>query len=256
MWIDEQLQYISNKGVLPPEMHAEEFFGSLYKESRVKLKGHPLHNQHINYYNHLSEAHRDRTPIHLPSKLFWFRYMKENLICEDQTENNPIPDCVMWIEQPSTPITKDLLSTCVRISQLQPVTDLCMSSVRCRGWPGPIVFNISKCVQSVTLYDCTLPSLTLDHLIHQISELEQMQIYHTWSFGSSLYTDIGRFHAKMFTGGGQKTNMSSVKIKHCNLQSQSLIHLIQQTHRCREIHMEGIRCYDDKTVSVPTLSPG
>ena len=108
----------------------------------------------------------------------------------------------------------------------------------------------------MTLYDCTLPSLKLDHLIHQISELEQMQIYHTWSFGSSLSTDIGRFHVKMFTGGGQKkTNMSSVKIKHCNLQSQSLIHLIQQIYRCKEIHVEGMMGYEDKTVFVPpTLS--
>ena len=82
-WIDEQLQHTRNKGVLLPEMHAEELCRSLYKESRVKLKGHPLQNQHINYYNHLSETHRDTTPIHIPSKFYWFRYMKESLICEE-----------------------------------------------------------------------------------------------------------------------------------------------------------------------------
>ena len=83
MWIDEQLQHTRNKSVLPQEMHAEDFLGSLYKESRVKLKGHPLHNQHINYYNHLSEEYRDTAPIHIPSKFYWFRYMKENITSKD-----------------------------------------------------------------------------------------------------------------------------------------------------------------------------
>ena len=71
---------------------------------------------------------------------------------------------------------------------------------------------------------------------------------------SSPSTNIGRFHVKMSAGGGQTTNMPSVKIKHCNLLSQILIHLIQQIHRCKEIHVEGMMGYDDKAGSVHTLS--
>ena len=247
MWIDEQLQHTRNKGALPPEMHAEESFRSLYKESTFKLTGYPLHNQHINYYNHLSEAHRDTTPIHLPSKLFWFRYMKESITCEDQPKNNTVPDCVMWIEQPSTPVKKALLSTCVRISEIQPVTDLCMSSVRCKGWPASNLFKISESAQSVTLNDCTLPSSTmnpLNNLIHLISDLEPLEIYRIWPHGPS--TDIGCFHVKFSASGGQTTNMASVESKNHTLQKQPLIHLMQG--------IQNVIGHDEETISVHPLT--
>ena len=224
MWINEQLYHTRHKSVLPREMHEEDFFRSLYKESRVKLTGHPLHNQHINYYNHLPEAHRDTTPIYIPSKFYWLRYIKEHIPCGNQPENKAKPDCVMWIEHPSTSVTKALLSTCVRISQNQAVTDLCMSGVRCKGFPEKALyeFNMSECAQSMTMYDCTLPLLTLNHLIHQISGFDQLQIYRIMSKGPrSQSADIGRFHVKMSSHGSQTNIESSVEIKHCDLSYQT-----------------------------------
>ena len=101
-------------------------------------------------------------------------------------------------------------------------------------------------MQSVTLCDRTLPSITLNHLIPQISDLNQLQIYHIWSNKSSLSTDIGRFQVKMSAGGCQRMNK--------NLPSQTLMHLIQQIPRWKEVHMENVASHDDKNTSVHPLS--
>ena len=257
VWINKQLKHVRNKGVLPREMQAEELFKSLYRESLVELPGRPLHNHHINYYNHMSVTNHDLTPVHTPSKFYWFRYMKENITLESHPENRELPDCAMWIETPDTTVTKRLLSTCHRISQLQAVTDLCMSSVR--SWPEADVFCMSKRVQTITLCECTIPSSTVNHLVNLISNLEHLEINRIWQYTHIHSRDIGRFHVKMSEVGrvnaprNETENLSRIEIKDCTLPSRAVIHLIRQIPGWEEIRTEEVRIRDEETLSASDM---
>ena len=107
-------------------------FESLYRESAVPLPGSALHNQHINYYDHISAGPRDTTTVFIPSKLYVFNSMKEVVKLDNKTPETRVKDpgqsesngdpqeCTIWVHYP---LTKNLLSLCETISASQPVTD-------------------------------------------------------------------------------------------------------------------------------------
>ena len=117
---------------------------SLYQESAVPLSGSVLHNQHINYYNHgmddKRKKPRDVTPVFSPSKLYVFKWMKEDVTLDHKTSKMIVTrctssgqsepnsfnnqECAIWIYQPDNSLTKRLLSFFRTISSYQPVTDL------------------------------------------------------------------------------------------------------------------------------------
>ena len=113
---------------------------SLYQESTVPLPGSVLHNQHINYYNHLVDDNEPReTPVFTPSKLYVFGDMEEDVTlghrtpepgvagCTDPGKSEPNrfnnQECAIWIYEPDGSLTERLLSLCRTISASQPVTD-------------------------------------------------------------------------------------------------------------------------------------
>ena len=95
----------------------------LYRESKVLLPGNPLHNDHINYYNHDEDDFwnrpRDTTPPFMPTKLYWFAFVRENIpheveITDEKDEEGASisPNCSICIEKPDKGAASGLLSIC------------------------------------------------------------------------------------------------------------------------------------------------
>ena len=144
-------------------------YETLYKESTIQLPGTALHNQHINFY---SES--DVSPTYLPSKQFVFRSPKTNTIFTilDQKKKQfqrEVPDSVILSTHTDDEFANSLLNTIRRISQMQPIGHLVISDIKSKDIENVEVFNMSKKVQSIHLFNCVLPGLTLDHLLQQIA---------------------------------------------------------------------------------------
>ena len=145
-------------------------FDSLYKESRVQLPGRPLHNQYINYYNHLYAEHT--TPVYKPSQYYRFVGMEKDVVLEE-VQGTEISECAMRVMNPDESVTKSLLKTCHMISEHQAVTDLEMHDVRCESSTAeelPLIRAHARSARLVNLIRCALPMSYLRHILHQLSQ--------------------------------------------------------------------------------------
>ena len=148
----------------------EDLLKSLYTESTVSLPDHPLHNKYINYYNHREDKKKKRpfdTTLYYPSRVYHFWEMKEGVVLRDPLpEATQIPHCAMFIIYPDEAATNTLLSTCSKISNQQPVTDLLMWTVTCYDSTkdAPRMLN----TQSMYLSGCELPDRYLRTILHQL----------------------------------------------------------------------------------------
>ena len=124
------------------EMQVEDYLNSrsidtdlfrwLEAESSVRLVDDPLHNKYINYYNHRYRDDPDTTPVYFPSRLYYFKQMRHEVVLENHLiEGEEIPPCAMSIYRPDAAVTDSLLSICSQISRHQAVTDLWMFKVYC-----------------------------------------------------------------------------------------------------------------------------
>ena len=143
------------------------FFESLYKESKIRLPGTAFRIQHFNYY-----FEDDAEPIYLPSKMFLFQTTKRlrqanTFFLGEEIFNRATVDSIICSNQ--TEDDEGLLNTIRRISKLQPISDLSMFDINCENLPNTDVFYMSNKCRSIVLWDCVLPSRTLDHLVQQIA---------------------------------------------------------------------------------------
>lgn len=160
------------------------FFESLYREAGGRLPGHPLHNPYINYYyHHPYYSPRDCSPVFVPSRLYWFYEMMENVVSDihhKETENSDeIPECKVYICDPKPKARKSLMALMCQITQHQKVTDLFLDTLI---YEDTVQFNLSEKAVSVKLRDCSLPSQMVQHLSEQISRcgtLEIIDLSHT-----------------------------------------------------------------------------
>ena len=158
---------------------------SLYAESKVPLPGHPLHNQHINWYKHMSgESLGDITPIRTPSKLYEFYHVREPIeyaVPDDEQGDEP-PECGMKIYWPA----KSLFTTCRRISERQPVTDLQILGLNCDNLTNVEVPIMSKNTRSLLLIQCNLPvyivSSFVSNILRQLSDCITLQMLQLLQF--------------------------------------------------------------------------
>ena len=156
----------------PPDKRIVE---AIFHEAGLGVPKNLFHNQWINHYNHEDDDEmkrpRDTMAVQIPSKLYLFDYIKEN-VCEvkERKGNEDTRNCEIRIYKPDASAAKNLLQIICRISQLQSVTDLHLDWVECRYLQEPVLLNLSKFAQSVTLKRCNLPPKTLNHLIEQISQ--------------------------------------------------------------------------------------
>ena len=156
---------------------------SLYIESEIQLPGHPLHNQHINYYNFFGDDReirsRDTTAIYFPSKLYVFRNIKHDIVLgpEHREQEADIPECTLMISfhNPDEAVKQNLLSICQVIMRNQAIKDLFVENVKPTDLPQKFAFNISNYIQLLCLERCDIPSQTLNHLMEQINECRALR---------------------------------------------------------------------------------
>ena len=138
-----------------------ELFVEMYREATVPLTGMPGHNSHLNWYNHfrhynVPDKPLDTAAVHIPSKLFWFTYMATDVIprIKIASQDQKVQDCVIYIEQPSLKVTKNLLSICQRICQVQLISDLFVNKVSGRHRTEDDTFVMSRHAQTVWIHQC------------------------------------------------------------------------------------------------------
>ena len=179
--------------ILQGRDRSQKLFKSLYFKSTVPLPGQPLQNQHINYYNHREDDRkkrpRDRTPIHIPSKLYMFHEMMEDV--PQSRENfgkSEITESSMWIAEPDVAVVNGLLETCFKISQDQPVAHLRMSKVNVNVADASgigDVFNLSENIQFLNLRESQNPkysaTTTVKGSIHSNSRSTWYYYWQRWT---------------------------------------------------------------------------
>ena len=84
-------------------------------------------------------------------------------------------DSIIFLTQTKDRSSKSLLNTIHRISQLQPISDLWIYSINCEDVENIEVFKMSNKAQSIHLWNCILPSRTMDNLLEQISTSDTLK---------------------------------------------------------------------------------
>ena len=197
---------------------------SMFREAGLPVPKNPLHNEWINYYNHDSIKHT--TLVYVPSRSYMFYIMKAKVSCNIQHGHSGIPECTMSILFPDKAVSKNLLSVCHRICQLQAVRNLYMSGVRCEDLPEPCVFTLSKNTESLTIYDCTLPTQTLSHLIQQINGCNALQKLNLSC--TNLTGLLLRFIPDPHPG---LPHLEMLELYHIALNKEDLKHLLSIAHK-------------------------
>ena len=149
---------------------------AMFREAGLKMPKDLLHNQWINYYDHNEGLLRDRTPIYVPSRLYWFKDMEAKVSCNIQHGNTEKPECTISINFPHVIVTKNLLSTLHRICKHQAIRDLNMWGVKCEDLQEPHVFTLSKNAESLRIMLCELPLETMSHLMQQINRCNLLHV--------------------------------------------------------------------------------
>ena len=139
----------------------------LYAESKVQLPGCALHNKHINYYNH-KKGSRDTTQVYTPSKMYVFKEMKTNILCQIEQEVK-LPECILVVKEPDAAVTNSLLMACQQICENQAIVDLRLDGVNCKYHSDSDVFVLSKNAQSLVVHGCILPLQPLHQLMYKLS---------------------------------------------------------------------------------------
>ena len=246
-----QMWIIENANLSVRKYHDTSLLQSLYTEGQ--LPGHPLHNQHINCYNHYQEGENiprdiDVTPMFVRSKHYDFFCLSEDISCDfrPRTQETEIPDFTIRISMPNETVSKSLLTNCGKISQSQGLTKLQLFHVVCVDLPEPNVFNLSTHVQSLIVKECTLPSQTLNHLIQQIDGWTLIYMRDVKEMnGKTVYVhDL----SVRFAMSGE----SSFGLYNNRLPSKTLSHLIEQINGSRTLNK--IVFEDTNLKDVPSLS--
>ena len=182
LWLERNLDIMRSGSVRSVD---KDLFKSLYTESRVELPYKPLHNPWLNY------CQGSDTQVDIPSRFYWFERLSVDVVCNIDTREEIPQECAVHIEvfypvvnAPYSVITS-VLSACRTISQLSPISDLSVKprllwtelrykklreKLICLDEIEPDVFNLSRQAVSVQLWNCTLPSPVMNHLLHQVSE--------------------------------------------------------------------------------------
>ena len=144
---------------------------SLYTESTFPLHGHPLRNNHINYYNYRKDdkiTQIDTNPIYTPSKLYLFCSLRENVTLDTANGNQETEpkDCAMFIDGVDDSVNDSILLNAQRISKQQPISDLLIQNMRCdfTTAEAPTLSN----VRSLIVANCVVPVSFLKNIMHQL----------------------------------------------------------------------------------------
>ena len=154
-------------------------FESMYHDSPIELPGTPLHNKHINWYDHqqVGGTFRDDSPVYVPSKLNVFSEVKDlvyHTACK-HTENPELSQCVIYINYPDAGVASSMLQVCRIMSQRAAITDLQIDGLHCDEIAKYDVFNLSsQPVSLMRICSSALPLNVMKHLLQQVSELKDI----------------------------------------------------------------------------------
>ena len=199
---------------------------SLYAEANMPLDSEPHHNEMFNFYSHEQDdmcgRPRDTTYIEIPSQLYVFECLQHHAPrCNIKKFGAIHKHCVVRINDVPSSVANSLLLTVRKISQNQPVTDLCIDSLHCDtsdAVPAD-VFNMTEATQSITIVDSTLPRDLMGHLISQLSQckyLRKLHIANIW---------LCHFLPKQET----KEEISDIKISDACSQAQNQVSITRQS---------------------------
>ena len=168
------------------QLHAQgkdiiDLFCSMYRESRISLRGLPGYNQYI-YWNAMYKG-----DIDTPSKLYFFNAVTKDDVPNAKFTNgsDEATECMLWIEKPDAVAAKTLLATCSEISRRQPVNVLVMLNVHCDNLIPEEMLTFSKNVQSVVLINTDLALNFWQNIFHQLSDCQYLR--HLWLVNSHLH---------------------------------------------------------------------
>ena len=204
---------------LGKSIYGMRIFQSLYKESAIKLPASAFHNQHLNFY-----LECDTESIYLPSTLFMFdrtKTMQHATIRSSSEElvKNKTPDSV--IISSGSDDTDGLLNTIQTISKLQPIRHLFIRDVNCEQFEKADVFHMSNKCENILLWDCVLPSLTLDHLFQQISSCSTLQTIDVRD------TNLGHMESLSLQNLPSLTKLGLWKVNLCRFHLLHLAYLVE-----------------------------
>ena len=210
----------------------------LHTESRVLLFDHPLHNKYINYYNHKeddkNERSRDTTCIYVPSRLFVFQAMMDDVSTEHTRNlgNKEVPECAMSIQEPSTAVSKSLLTTCFRICDNQAITDLRMEKVNELDNSDSHGFKLSKNIQSMSIRGCQLSHEVQNHLLQQLSKGQSLTFLDLQ--GTSI-AEGGHQIANSISSWKGDPPLYKLKLGYCAMPTDVSAELLRSLASCQQL---------------------
>ena len=171
-------------------------FVTMHREATIPLTGMPGHNSHLNWYDHFrhynfAEKPLDTTAVHIPSKLFWFTRMETDIAhqVKSTSKDQKVQDCVIYIEQPSKKVTKNLLSICQTICQVQLISDLFVNKVSGRHRTEDDTYVMSTDAQTVWIHQC---NFTLNFWQYFLSSLSATRNLTTLDLSHVILGNAGR----------------------------------------------------------------
>ena len=227
---------------------------AIFRETGLPVPKDLLHNQWINYYDHSEGLIKDTSQVYVPSRWYWFSYMKAKVSCKIQHGDTEIPECTMSIIWSRETVAENLLSICHRICQHQTVRNLYMECVRCVDLPEPHVFTISKNTESMQITECKLPAETLTHLMQQIKGCSALRVLDlSWT---TLTGCLSGFLPDPHPG---LPKLEVLNLRSTVLNKDDLQHLLSITYKLPKLHKLDLlgntltRCL---TSFVPDPHPG
>ena len=204
---------------------------AIFRETGLPVPKDPLHNQWINYYDHSEGLIKDTSPVYIPSRMYWFKYMKAKVSCQIQHGDTNVPECTMSIYWPDESVTKNISSICYRICQHQLVRSMYMNSIRWEDLPEPHVFTISKNTESIKIISCKLPTETLSHLLQQINGCSALRV-----LDLSYVTIKGCLYSFLPDPHPGLPKLEVLNLRGTVLNKEDLQHLLSITYKLPKLH--------------------
>ena len=219
----------------------EDLFRTLYAESSVPLPDYPLQNRHLNSFNHFYRPNSETTVINTPSKLYEFKGLKKQIVCEIEHMEHKIeiPDCAIVIHSPMPVVTNNVLSNSRNISKHYPLTHLFMYGVVCDHFAEPDVFNLSENAQSIRLWKCKLPCKVLSHLLQQMPHCKQLRTLYLEEITldkAGLHQIHYRCLVQAIRSWGDNPPLQILNLESCALSGNVCAELLQSLSTCKHLN--------------------
>ena len=222
---------------LGKKMENTELFHLLNSESAVQLPGLPLQNLYINWFDHDYDAQngkqRNLSTVHIPSKHFEFRNLKEKLPDFKLPTSQPAEkvECCMSIVSPDSEVTESLLSVCCEISQGQEITQLWLGGIKLQHSTDDMKLRLSPNALSLTIFNCNLPKNLTRELFTQLSICQQItQIY----IDNVFLGDLAHFIPKAVSFSDSPL-LERLYLRNCSIPEDCCSEILKSLATCQHI---------------------